>query len=61
MIILYLFAGLLGALTTVTALSPFGWAMALLCAPLGGSTLALIVAALVAWTESAPSHAGVLA
>ena len=54
MAIMYLFACLLGALTTLTALSPYGWSAALLCAPLGGSAFALIVAALVVWTERAP-------
>ena len=45
MIILYAFGSLLGALTTVAVLSPFGWPMALLCAPLGGSALTLMIAA----------------
>ena len=61
MMILYLFAGLVGALTTATALSPLGWAIALLGAPLGGSALALMLAALITWTERAPSHAEALA
>ena len=56
MAIMYLFACLLGALTTLTALSPYGWSAALLCAPLGGSAFALVVAALVVWTERAPSR-----
>ena len=54
MTIMYMFACLLGALTTLTILSPFGWAVALLCAPLGGSALTLLVAGTVAWTEKAP-------
>ena len=61
MIILYLFASLLGALTTTMALSPYGWAIALLCAPLGGSTLALMLAALITWAEQAPSRGEALA
>jgi hypothetical protein len=61
MIVLYIFASLLGALTTTTALSPLGWAAALLGAPLGGSALALMLAALITWTEKAPSHAEALA
>jgi len=61
MIILYLFTGLLGSLATMAALSPLGWAMALLWAPLGAISLTLIVAALVAWTEAARSPAGALA
>jgi hypothetical protein len=56
MVVLYIFASLIGALTTVTALSSCGWAVALLCAPLGGSALALMLAGLVTWTERAPSH-----
>src|SRR5215208_4676084 len=48
MVIVYLFASLLGALGTVVALSSSSWLMALLCAPLGGSALTLIVAAVVA-------------
>jgi hypothetical protein len=56
MIILYMFACLLGALTTLTALLPSGPVIALLFAPLGGSAFALTVAALVAWSERAPSR-----
>ena len=47
MIIGYIFASILGALATLTALSPHGAVVALLCAPLGGSVWTLIVAALV--------------
>ena len=62
MVIMYIFASLLGTLTTFTLLSSYGWMVALLCAPWGGSALALAVAALFTWTEKAParpvSHAG---
>jgi hypothetical protein len=57
MAIMYMFACLLGALTTLTSLLPYGPALALLCAPLGGSAFALTVAALVAWSERVPSRA----
>ena len=52
-----MFACLLGALTTFTVFSSAGWTIALLCAPLGGSLFALLVAILVVWTERAPSLA----
>jgi uncharacterized iron-regulated membrane protein len=55
MIIVYVFASLLGGLTTLTALSSYGWMVALLCAPLGGSALGLGVAALVLWAERTPA------
>jgi len=67
MVIVYLFASLLGALGTVVALSSSSWLMALLCAPLGGSALTLIVAAVVAVrvsvseTEREPSRPAPLA
>ena len=54
MIIGYIFASLVGALTTLTALSPHGVAVAISCAPLGGSACTLLIAALVIWTERAP-------
>ena len=44
MVIVYLLASLLGAGTTVAALSPMGWLLALLSAPFGASALTLIVA-----------------
>ena len=44
MVIVYLLASLLGAVTTVAALSPMGWLLALLSAPFGASALTLIVA-----------------
>jgi hypothetical protein len=44
MVIVYLFASLLGALTTVAVLLSYGWLMALLWAPLGGSALTLVIA-----------------
>ena len=53
MIIVYIFASLLGALATLAAVSPFGWSIALWCAPVGGSTFTL-VAALVVWAARAP-------
>jgi len=56
MTVFYLFACLLGALTTLTILLPWDWAIALLCAPLGGSALALLMAMLVSWTERVPSR-----
>jgi hypothetical protein len=54
MAIVYMFACLLGALTTFTVFSSAGWTVALLCAPLGGTLFALLVAILVVWTERAP-------
>ena len=47
MVIIYLFASLLGALTTVVVLSSYGWLVALACAPLGGSVVAAVVAVLI--------------
>jgi hypothetical protein len=44
MLIVYLLASGLGALTTFVFLLPYGWVVALLCAPLGGSALTLILA-----------------
>jgi hypothetical protein len=44
MVLVYLFASLLGALTTVAVLLPYGWLLALSCAPIGASALGLIVA-----------------
>ncbi len=55
MAILYAFASMIGALTTFTLLSPYGWTTALLWAPLGGSGMTLAVSILVIWTERAPS------
>jgi hypothetical protein len=51
MIIVYMFASVLGALTTVAALSPWGWLIALVSAPFGGSALTLIVAVVVVLME----------
>jgi hypothetical protein len=45
MVIVYLVASLLGAVTTVMVLSPQGWLLALMCAPFGASALTLILAA----------------
>ena len=61
MLIVYVFVALAGALASVEVLWPYGWLVALLCAPLGGSTLALVVATRVAWTEAVPSQARALA
>jgi len=44
MVIVYLFAALVGAVTTVAPLSLFGWPIALLGAPFGASALAVVVA-----------------
>jgi len=48
MVIVYLFASFVGALTTFAWLSSDSWLLALLCTPLGGSALSLIVALTVA-------------
>lgn len=53
MLIVYAFASLLGALATVLLLSPFGWVVALVCAPMGGSAFTLI-AALARSAQEAP-------
>jgi hypothetical protein len=47
MVIVYLFASLLGAFATVAVLASYSWLLAILCAPLGGSALALITASAV--------------
>jgi len=44
MVIVYLFASLLGATATIAFLAPYSWLLALLCAPLGGSALAICAA-----------------
>ena len=44
MVIVYLFTSLLGALATLAVLSSYGWIVALLIAPFGGSTLSFVVA-----------------
>ena len=46
-IILYLFASLLGASATIAFLASSSWLLALLCAPFGGSALALMIAVAV--------------
>ena len=61
MTVMYMFASLLGALTTLTILSPFGWPVALICAPLGGSVFTLGVAGLVVWSEKAPPEVTAIA
>jgi hypothetical protein len=43
MVIVYLFASLLGMLTTIAVLSSYGWLIAFFCAPLGGSALTVAV------------------
>jgi hypothetical protein len=48
MIILYMCASFAGAGATIVALWSYSWTLALLCAPLGASALALIIAVLVA-------------
>jgi hypothetical protein len=45
MIVVYILTALVGALTTLVALSSHGWLLALLCAPVGGSALTLVVIA----------------
>jgi len=55
MVIVYVFSSLLGAFGALVALSSYSWVMALLCAPLGGSALTLIVAAVVATGVSVPT------
>jgi hypothetical protein len=59
MIIIHLLASILGGLATVTALWSYGWFIALLCAPLGGSALVLIVASLVAVLPRRPSNGAI--
>ena len=44
MVIVYLFASLLGATATIAFIAPYSWLLALLCAPLGGSALAACAA-----------------
>jgi hypothetical protein len=44
MVIVYVFASLLGASATIAFLASEGWLLALLCAPLGGSALTLLIA-----------------
>jgi hypothetical protein len=54
MIILYMLVSLLGATFTAAALWSGSWWLALLCAPLGGSALALLAAIGIAafrWKE----------
>ena len=43
-IVLYLFASLLGALATIIPLASYSWLLAILYAPLGATALTLIVA-----------------
>jgi hypothetical protein len=43
MVVVYIFTSLVGALITLVALSSYGWLLALLCAPVGGSAFTLIV------------------
>jgi hypothetical protein len=61
MIIVYLLASLMGAFATATLLWAEGWLVALLCAPLGGSALALLVAVGIAFLRTGrevPSRPG---
>ena len=48
MVIVYLFASLLGTAATIAWLSSYSWLIALLCAPLGGSALTALAAVGVA-------------
>jgi hypothetical protein len=44
MVIVYVLASILGSVVTFVALSSYGWAIALLCAPWGGSAVAGLAA-----------------
>lgn len=44
MVIVYVLASLFGSVVTFVALSSYGWAIALLCAPWGGSAVAGLAA-----------------
>ena len=61
MLIVYLFASLLGAAATIGFLASDSWLLALLCAPLGDSALTLMVAvgAYALKAETEPSGATV--
>ena len=48
MVILLVFASILGGLITVAVLWPFGALLAVLCAPFGGSLMAMFTVGLVA-------------
>jgi hypothetical protein len=56
MIIVYLFATVLGALATPVILWSFGWSVALFCAPLGASAFALVIGSLAVRAQSATSR-----
>jgi hypothetical protein len=60
MVIVYLFASLLGALTTLAVLSSCGWLIAFLCAPLGSSALIVAVAIYVGRADAATLRPAVL-
>jgi hypothetical protein len=47
MLIVYLFASTLGALTTLAVLASYGWLVALVYAPLGGSVVAMIASVVI--------------
>ena len=47
MLIVYLFASTLGALTTFVVLSSYGWLVALAYAPLGGSVVTVIASVVI--------------
>jgi hypothetical protein len=53
--VVHLFASLLGGLGTLVVFSPSRWPLALLCAALGGSALALVVAVAVIVADSVPT------
>lgn len=52
MLIVYVFASFLGALSTFAWLSSYGFIVALLCAPLGGSIVAAAVATIGVYVSS---------
>ena len=58
MVIVYLFATLLGAAATIAFFASSSWLLALLCAPIGGSALTLLIAVSVnaLTTEREPSR-----
>jgi hypothetical protein len=60
MVIVYLFASLLGTLTTIAVLSPYGWLIAFFCAPLGGSALIVAVGIYVGRANTASLRPAVL-
>ena len=47
MLIVYLFASVLGALTAFVVLSPYGWLVGLAYSPLGGSVVAAVASVVI--------------